>query len=41
VKELKKNHPGSKHGRRNNKKIIKGDNSGDRNPRKEIRNQRC
>jgi hypothetical protein len=31
----------SKNGSRNNKEIIKGDNSGDRNPRKEIRNHRC
>ena len=28
VKELNKNHPGSKHGNRNNKEITKGNNSG-------------
>ena len=28
-------------GNRNNKENPKGDNSGDRNPRKEIRNHRC
>jgi hypothetical protein len=40
VVELKKNHPGYKHGSRNNKENPKGDNSGDRNPRKEIWNHR-
>ena len=30
------NNPGSKNGNRNNKEIIKGDNSGDWKPRKEI-----
>ena len=34
-------HPGSKNGSRNNKEITKGNNSGDRNPRKEIRSHRC
>jgi hypothetical protein len=35
------NHPRSKNGSRNNKENPMGDNSGDRNPRKEIRNHRC
>ena len=34
-------HPGSKYGSINNKEITKGDNSVDRNPRKEIRKDRC
>ena len=33
---IEQNHPGSKNGSRNNKEITNGDNSGDRNPRKEI-----
>ena len=37
VKELSKTHPGSKHKNRNNEEITKGDNTGDRTPRKEIR----
>jgi hypothetical protein len=41
VKELNKSHPGSKHGNRNNKEITKGDDSGVRKPRKEIRSHRC
>jgi hypothetical protein len=36
-----KNHPRSKNVRRNNKENLKGDNSGDRNTRKKIRNHRC
>jgi hypothetical protein len=36
--EIEQNHPGSKNESRNNKEITKGDNSGDRKPRKEIRN---
>ena len=35
---IEQNHPGSKKGNINNKENPKGDNSGDRNPRKEIRN---
>ena len=31
------NHPGSKNGSRNNKEITKGDNSGKRKPKKEVR----
>jgi hypothetical protein len=38
---IEQNHPGSKNERRNNKEITKGDNSGDRNPRKKIRNHGC
>jgi hypothetical protein len=38
---IEKNHPGSKNGIRNNKQPTKGDNSGDINSRKEIRNHRC
>jgi hypothetical protein len=38
---MEQNHPESKNGSRNNKEITKGDNSGDRNPRKEIRSHRC
>jgi hypothetical protein len=33
------NHPGFKTGNRNNKEITKGDNPGDRKPRKKIRSQ--
>jgi hypothetical protein len=36
---IEQNCPGSKSRSRNNKEITKGDNSGDRNPRKEVRNQ--
>jgi hypothetical protein len=39
VTELNKNH--IRYGSRNNKENPKGDNSGDRNARKEIRNHRC
>jgi hypothetical protein len=39
--EIEQNNPGSKNGSRNNKEITEGDNSEDRNPRKEIRNHRC
>jgi hypothetical protein len=35
------NHPRSKNGSRNNEENRKGDNSGDRNPRKEIGKHRC
>jgi methyl-accepting chemotaxis protein len=38
---IEQNHPGSKNGSRDNKEITKGDNSGDRNPRREIRSNRC
>jgi hypothetical protein len=38
---IEQNHPRSKNGSRNNEEYPKGDNSGDRNPRKEIRNHRC
>jgi hypothetical protein len=38
---IEQNHPRSKKGSRNNEENPKGDNSGDRNPRKEIRNHRC
>jgi hypothetical protein len=31
---IEQNHPGSKNGNRNNKEITKGDNPGDRKPRK-------
>jgi hypothetical protein len=41
VMELNKTHPRSKNGSTNNKENPKGDNPGDRNPRKEIRNYRC
>ena len=41
VERIEPNHPGSKNRIRNNKEITKVDNSGDRNPRKEIRNHRC
>jgi hypothetical protein len=41
VMELKKKHLRSKNGSRNNKENTKGDNSGDRNPRKEIGNHGC
>ena len=32
---IEQNTPGSKTGSRNNKEITKGDNSGDKNPRKD------
>jgi hypothetical protein len=38
---IEQNHPASKKGSRSNKEITKGDNSGDRKPRKEIRSHRC
>ena len=34
---IEQNYPGSKKGNRNNKEIRKGENPGDRKPRKEIR----
>jgi hypothetical protein len=37
---IEQNRPRSKNGSRNNKENQKGDNSGYRNPRKEIRNHR-
>jgi hypothetical protein len=37
---IEQNHPGSRSGNRNNKVMTMGNNSGDRNPRKEIRNHR-
>jgi hypothetical protein len=37
---IEQNHPGPKNGSRNNKENPKGENSEDRNPRKEIRNHR-
>ena len=37
---IEQNHPGSKKVIET-KENLKGDNSGDRNPRKEIRNRRC
>jgi hypothetical protein len=40
--ETEQNHLGSKkNGNRNNKEITKGDNHGDRKPRKEIKSHRC
>jgi ElaB/YqjD/DUF883 family membrane-anchored ribosome-binding protein len=41
VKKIEQNHPGSNNGNKNSKEITKGDNTGDRKPRKEIRNHRC
>ena len=38
---IKQNHPRSKNGSRNNREYKRRDNSGDRNPRKEIRSYRC
>jgi hypothetical protein len=38
---FEQNHPRSKNGSRNNEENSKGENSGFRNPRKEIRNHRC
>ena len=40
VEELNKNIQDLKNGNRNNKEITKGDTSGDRKPRKEIRRHR-
>jgi hypothetical protein len=40
VKELNKNHLGFKNRNRNNKEITKGDNSGNKKPRKEVRSHR-
>jgi hypothetical protein len=37
---IEQKHPRSKNGSRNNKEIMKGYNSGDGNPRKEIRKHR-
>jgi len=36
-KGTEQNHLGSKNGNRDNKEIIRGDNSGDQKPRKEVR----
>jgi hypothetical protein len=41
VKELNKTVQDLKNGNKNNKEITKGDNPGDRKPRKEIRSHRC
>jgi hypothetical protein len=41
MNEMEQNHERPKNGSRNNKEHPKGDNCGDRNPRKEIRNHRC
>ena len=38
---IEQNHPRSKNESRNNEENPKGDNSGDRSPRKEIGNHRC
>jgi hypothetical protein len=38
---IEQNHQGSKNGNRNNKEIIKGDNSRDRKSMKVIRSHRC
>jgi hypothetical protein len=38
---IEQNHPGSKNGSRNNKKITKGDSSGDRKLSKEVKSHRC
>ena len=38
---IEQNHPRPKKGSRHNKENLKGDNSGDRSPKKEIRNHRC
>ena len=40
-KTKEQNRPRSKNVNRNNKEITKGDNSGDRKSRKEIRSHRC
>ena len=37
---IEQNHPWSKNGSRNNKENLEGDNFGNRNPRKEIKNHR-
>ena len=37
---IDQNHPGSKNGNRKTKEITKGDNSGDRKPKKKIRGHR-
>ena len=39
-KGFEQNHPGFKNGNRNNKEITKGDNSGNRKPRKETKSHR-
>ena len=41
VRDLNKNHTGSKNGNRDIKENIKGDNLGDGKPRKENRSHRC
>jgi hypothetical protein len=38
---IEQNHPGSKNENRNNKEIMKEDNSGNGKPRKESRSHRC
>ena len=38
---FEQSHIESENENRNNKEITKGDNTGDRNPRNEIRNHRC
>jgi hypothetical protein len=38
---IEQDHPRSKNGSRNSKENPEGENSGDRNSRKEIRNHRC
>jgi hypothetical protein len=38
---IEQNHPVSKNGNTNNKEITKGDNPGDRKPRKEIKSHKC
>ena len=38
---IEQSHPGSKNGNRNNEELTKGDNPGDRKPKKGIRSQRC
>jgi hypothetical protein len=38
--KIEQNHPGFKNGSRNSKEISKGDNSRNRNPRKEVRSHR-
>jgi hypothetical protein len=38
---IEQNYPVSKNGKRNNKEITRGDNSGNRKAMKEVRNQTC
>jgi hypothetical protein len=40
-KRIEKKNPGSKNGSKNSKEITKGENSGDRKPKKEVRSHRC